>query len=128
MVVIKRDGREVNFDKTKIRDAAYRALCEVDHLHPIENKENMAERLANRLAFRYKGLHRAISVEEIQDDVETELMEEGVYAVAKAYIKYRYEHELMRNASTLDGSPRAFYMVSSNAGNGGRPGGETGQL
>ena len=103
MVVIKRDGREVNFDKTKIRDAAYRALCEVDHLHPIENKENMAERLANRLAFRYKGLHRAISVEEIQDDVETELMEEGVYAVAKAYIKYRYEHELMRNASTLDG-------------------------
>ena len=103
MVVIKRDGREVNFDKTKIRDAAYRALCEVDHLHPIENKENMAERLANRLAFRYKGLHRAISVEEIQDDVETELMEEGVYAVAKAYIKYRYEHELLRNASTLDG-------------------------
>lgn len=103
MVVIKRDGREVNFDKTKIRDAAYRALCEVDHLHPIENKENLAERLANRLAFRYKKLHRAISVEEIQDDVETELMEEGVYAVAKAYIKYRYEHELLRNASTLDG-------------------------
>ena len=33
MVVIKRDGREVNFDKSKIRDAAYRALCEVDHLH-----------------------------------------------------------------------------------------------
>lgn len=103
MVVIKRDGREVNFDKTKIRDAAYRALCEVDRLHPIENKENLAERLANRLAFRYKKLHRAISVEEIQDDVETELMEEGVYAVAKAYIKYRYEHELLRNASTLDG-------------------------
>ena len=103
MVVIKRDGREVNFDKTKIRDAAYRALCEVDRLHPIENKENIAERLANRLAFRYKKLHRAISVEEIQDDVETELMEEGVYAVAKAYIKYRYEHELLRNASTLDG-------------------------
>lgn len=103
MVVIKRDGREVNFDKTKIRDAAYRALCEVDHLHPIENKENLAERLANRLALRYKRLHRAISVEEIQDDVETELMEEGVYAVAKAYIKYRYEHELLRNASTLDG-------------------------
>lgn len=103
MVVIKRDGREVNFDKSKIRDAAYRALCEVDHLHPIENKENLAERLANRLALRYKRLHRAISVEEIQDDVETELMEEGVYAVAKAYIKYRYEHELLRNASTLDG-------------------------
>ena len=88
MVVIKRDGREVSFDKTKIRDAAYRALCEVDHLHPIENKENMAERLANRLAFRYKGLHRAISVEEIQDDVETELMGEGVYAVPRLIENY----------------------------------------
>lgn len=103
MVVIKRDGREVSFDKTKIRDAAYRALCEVDRLHPIENKENLAERLANRLAFKYKKLHRAISVEEIQDDVETGLMEDGIYEVAKAYIKYRYEHELLRNASTLDG-------------------------
>ena len=103
MVVIKRDGREVNFDKSKIRDAAYRALCEVDHLHPIENKENLAERVANRLAFKYKKLHRAISVEEIQDDVENRLMEEGVYEVAKAYIKYRYEHELLRNMSTLDG-------------------------
>ena len=103
MVVIKRDGREVNFDKSKIRDTAYRALCEVDHLHPIENKENLAERVANRLAFKYKNLHRAISVEEIQDDVENRLMEEGVYEVAKAYIKYRYEHELLRNMSTLDG-------------------------
>ena len=103
MVVIKRDGREVSFDKTKIRDAAYRALCEDDRLHPIENKENLAERLANRLAFKYKKLHRAISVEEIQDDVETGLMEDGIYEVAKAYIKYRYEHELLRNTSTLDG-------------------------
>ena len=103
MVVIKRDGREVNFDKSKIRDAAYRALCEVDYLHPIENKENLAERVANRLALKYKNLHRAISVEEIQDDVENRLMEEGVYEVAKAYIKYRYEHELLRNMSTLDG-------------------------
>ena len=57
----------------KIRDAAYRALCEVDHLHPIENKENLAERVANRLAFKYKNLHRAISVEEIQDDVENSI-------------------------------------------------------
>lgn len=103
MVVIKRDGREVGFDKTKIRDAAYKALCEVDHLHPIDNKENLAEQLSERLALRYEKLHRAVSVEEIQDDVETALMEEGLYEVSKAYIKYRYEHEMLRNASTLDG-------------------------
>lgn len=47
--------------------------------------------------------NRTISVEEIQDDVELELMKEGEFAVAKAYVKYRYEHELMRSASTLDG-------------------------
>lgn len=103
MVVIKRDGREVGFEKAKIRDAAYRALLEVDRINPIEDKENLSERIASRLGSRYRKRNRAISVEEIQDDVETELMKEGAYEVAKAYIKYRYEHELMRNASTLDG-------------------------
>lgn len=103
MVVIKRDGREVDFDKSKIYSAIHRALVEVDKLSPIENKEELAQQIANRLQNRYQKRNRAISVEEIQDDVENELMQEGSFAAAKAYIKYRYEHELMRNASTLDG-------------------------
>lgn len=103
MIVIKRDGREVTFDKSKIYNAVYRAFIEVDKLNPIANKEELATLIANRLQSRYRKRNRTISVEEIQDDVETELMKEGAYTVAKAYIKYRYEHELMRNATTLDG-------------------------
>ena len=44
-----------------------------------------------------------MAVEEIQDDVETELMKEGYFTVAKCYIKYRYEHELMRGSNSMDG-------------------------
>lgn len=103
MVVIKRDGREVNFDKHKIYDAIINAFTEVEKITAVGDKEQTATLIANRLQSRYKKRNRTISVEEIQDDVETELMKEGAFAVAKAYVKYRYEHELMRNASTLDG-------------------------
>lgn len=103
MVVIKRDGRETDFERNKIYNAIYNAFVEVDKLTPIDNKDEIAHRITNRLQSRYRKRNRTISVEEIQDDVETELMKEQEYDVAKAYIKYRYEHELIRNASTLDG-------------------------
>ncbi len=103
MVVIKRDGREVVFKKSKIYNAVHRAADEVDKIHPIKDKDDLSKRIAERLYSRYKHRNRTISVEEIQDDVETELMKEGRFALAKAYIKYRYEHELLRNASILDG-------------------------
>lgn len=106
MVVIKRDGREVPFDKKKILNAVIKAYEETERVMPDTVKRGAAEDvssiIASRLYSRYKRRDRAISVEEIQDDVETELMREGAYAVAKAYIKYRYEHELMRSESTLD--------------------------
>lgn len=103
MVVIKRDGREVVFNKSKIYNAVHRAADEVDKIHPIKDKDELSKRITERLYSRYKRRNRTISVEEIQDDVETELMKEGRFDLAKAYIKYRYEHELLRNASTLDG-------------------------
>ena len=103
MVVIKRNGTEVDFDRSKIYKAIYNAFIEVDRLTPIENKDEITKRITARLQSRYRKRNRAISVEEIQDDVETELMRKGEFTVARAYIKYRYEHELLRNASTLDG-------------------------
>lgn len=103
MVVIKRDGREVEFDKEKIFDAVTRACAEVYRTAPAERIEPPAQKISDTLSDKYARMGRVISVEEIQDDVEMELMKAGEYAVAKAYIKYRYEHELMRNASTLDG-------------------------
>lgn len=101
MIVIKRDGKEDRYDKSKICNAVNKAVVEVtgtsdEHCH-------LAQSIAERLDSRYRKCSSIISVEEIQDDVETELMKEGVYDIAKAYIRYRYEHELMRNGSIIDG-------------------------
>lgn len=103
MVVIKRDGREADFDKGKIANAILKAFTEVEKLSAVGDKNEVPKKISTRLYNRYQRRNRAISVEEIQDDVETELMKEGEFVVAKAYIKYRYEHELLRNAFSLDG-------------------------
>lgn len=83
MVVIKRDGREVVFNKSKIYNAVHRAADEVDKIHPIKDKDELSKRITERLYSRYKRRNRTISVEEIQDDVETELMKEGRFDLAK---------------------------------------------
>lgn len=101
MIVIKRDGREVDFDKSKIFNAIFKAFVEVEKLTPCGDKEKIASDIATKLHNRYETLHRTMSVEEIQDDVEIELMRAGAFPVAKAYIKYRYEHELQRNSTGL---------------------------
>ena len=103
MVVIKRDGREAEFDKGKIANAILKAFTEVEKLSAVGDKNEVPKKISTRLYNRYQRRNRVIFVEEIQDDVETELMKEGEFVVAKAYIKYRYEHELLRNASSLDG-------------------------
>lgn len=99
MIVIKRNGQEDRYSVVKINNAIRKAIQEVrDSKH-----EALPDVISHRLDSRYRKRKRAISVEEIQDDVETELMKEGAYDAAKAYIRYRYEHELMRGQSTLDG-------------------------
>lgn len=103
MIVIKRDGREVGFDKSKIFNAVYKAVVEVDKIIPQKDKETLASDIANKLQKKYNKLNRAITVEDIQDDVETELMKSGAYEIAKAYITYRYEHNMIRKANSTDG-------------------------
>lgn len=103
MIVIKRDGREVDFDKSKIFNAVYKAVVEVDKIIPQKDKETLASDIANKLQKKYNKLNRAITVEDIQDDVETELMKSGAYEIAKAYITYRYEHNMIRKANSTDG-------------------------
>lgn len=105
MLVIKRDGREARYTKTKIRNAIKKAVIEVNC---GKRYDHLAETIANRLDARYKKRNCTISVEEIQDDVETELMKERAFDVAKAYIRYRHERELIRNATTLDGKIMAI--------------------
>lgn len=100
MIVMKRDGREDHYSKTKIFNAINKAVKEVTH---GERDESLATKITTRLESRYRKRNRAISVEEIQDDIETELMKEQAFDIAKAYITYRYEHALLRNSNSLDG-------------------------
>lgn len=88
--VVKRDGRVVPFDLNKIQNAISGAAHEVNN-----DMEKSAYLIADEIASNVTD-ESTISVEEIQDIVEQKLMEHGFYDVAKAYIRYRYEHELAR--------------------------------
>lgn len=101
MNVIKRDGKEVNFDRNKIVNAVVKAFKEVDGDAYIEQ---YATDVGKSIAYLIESQEQTMSVEKIQDIVETELMEHNEYAVAKAYIKYRYKRELARKSNTTDGS------------------------
>ena len=103
MVVIKRDGREVPFTRSKIYEAIMGAVEDIKTTTPVDGMDAIAAAITDRLVSRYRKRNRTIFVEEIQDDVEIELMKEKAYKVAQAYIRYRHEHQLRRNSSTLDG-------------------------
>lgn len=91
MKVIKRDGRKVDFDKRKIDKAIDKAFKEVRGV-PCPDAD-----VLHSVSLRIKSQYTdKVEVEQIQDIVEQVLMEKGYYNVAKAYIKYRYDHELAR--------------------------------
>ena len=87
--VIKRDGRKVPFDAAKIKKAIDGACKDVDDEIVGESSSLIASSIEDNTPDE-------ITVEQIQDIVEQKLMEHGFYDVAKAYIRYRYEHELER--------------------------------
>lgn len=99
MKVIKRDGRIVDYDGTKIILAMKKANDEV-HLQDqiTDQKMKDIERLISEMT------RSQIQVEEIQDLIEHSLVQEQKYELAKKYIIYRYKHALMRKANTTDES------------------------
>ena len=98
MKVIKRDGREVSFERNKIINAINKAVAETE-----ENitKDDL-QTIVNRLYERYRKRGYAISVEDIQDDIETELMKGKYFKTAQKYIRYRHKRELIRNSSSIE--------------------------
>ena len=95
IIVIKRDGSEVSYDRTKIIRAISKALIELDgNLWQGYIAENIATSLESYMALY--GIE-CITVEEIQDLVENFLMEGPRPELAKKYIRYRYKRELARN-------------------------------
>lgn len=100
MKIIKRNGSEVNFARQKIAAAADKANRATDQ-YPELSLEQIDE-LALRVEGIASGVGRTLSVEEIQELVETELMRLGAYETAKRYIRYRYVRSLARAANTTD--------------------------
>lgn len=101
--VIKRDGREVKFQKAKITTAIQKASDDVQHRGGSSMPLIAIQTIASELNNTFKARDCAISVEDIQDSIEMALMQRGYYDVARAYIRYRYERQIARNGNTTDG-------------------------
>ena len=101
--VIKRDGREVKFQKAKITTAIQKASDDVEHRGGSSMPLIAIQTIASELNNTFKARDCAISVEDIQDSIEMALMQRGYYDVARAYIRYRYERQIARNGNTTDG-------------------------
>ena len=98
--VIKRNGEEVAFDLEKIINAIKGANKDVDKLHRMNEYQIMA--VADNVAKKIEESTHAVNVEDIQDMVETGIMELRGYEVAQKYVRYRYKREMMRKTNTTD--------------------------
>lgn len=99
MKIIKRNGSEADFDLNKIIVAVSKAnaACKKEELSQSQINE-----IAEYVEFKISKANRALSVEEIQDIVENQIMAQGAFDVARLYVKYRYNRSLIRKANTTD--------------------------
>ena len=100
MKIIKRSGEEKPFDVRKIENAIRKASQAVDYKDALS--EGRIKLIAEEVSGVCAARDRAMTVEEIQDVVETKIMEMGAYEIAKKYITYRYKQNLLRQANTTD--------------------------
>ena len=110
MKIIKRNGSEAVFDIMKIITAVTKAnnvVKEDEQLTPMQIR-----RIAESVENACLGMNRALSVEEIQDLVEHQIMAHGAYEVAKQYITSRYTRSLVRKSNTTD--EKILSLIESN--------------
>ena len=100
MKLIKRNGSEVTFDRSKISAAVRAANLAVDEQYRISELD--VDTIALVVEQACLALGRSVGVEEVQDLVEREIMKLGAFELAKAYITYRYKRELVRRSNTTD--------------------------
>ena len=100
MNIIKRSGAETQFDLAKITAAVEKANDSVPDNEKM-SKEQIAVISANMRTI-CEGMNRALSVEEIQDFVENQIMNQRAFSVARNYITYRYKRELVRKSNSTD--------------------------
>lgn len=99
MLVIKRDGRAVNYDRSKIILAIQKANSEVEPCEKISDEK--IEDIVGSIEAKNR---KRMLVEDIQDIIEQGIMADGKFVLAKTYIIYRYSRELIRKANTTDDS------------------------
>ena len=100
MKIMKRNGSEAVFDISKIIAAIEKANITVKEEERLNQPQIL--HIASTVEEKCKEMHRAPAVEEIQEMVESLIMECGAYEVAKRYIRYRYTRNLVRRANTTD--------------------------
>ena len=100
MKIIKRNGSEVEFDKSKIFKAILKANSEVDDCDKLLVSE--IQTISDNIENECKGYIRSPDVEEIQDMVEDSIMKLGKYNLARTYITYRYKRSMVRQSNTTD--------------------------
>ena len=98
MKIIKRNGSEEVFDINKI----IKAVKKADINSEERSLSGQIEDIAEYVEFKCNKLNRAVSVEEIQDMVENQIMATGAFELAKSYVRYRYKRSLVRKANTTD--------------------------
>jgi len=100
MKIIKRSGQEVAYDISKIIAAVRKAN------NSVVDTERMTDRqidvIADNMVRQCEKMNRSLSVEEIQDMVENEIMNQRAFTVARSYITYRYRRALVRKANSTD--------------------------
>ena len=100
MKIIKRNGSETAFDRSKIAAAVDKANRAGDQAAELSCPQ--VEQIAMNVELAAEKMGRTLNVEEIQELVETELMRHSAYETAKRYIRYRYTRTLARAANTTD--------------------------
>ncbi len=99
MKIIKRNGSEETFNIEKIINAIRKANNSADS--PFLTEEQITD-IADYVEYKCNKIKRAVSVEEIQDMVEDQLMAKGAFELARRYVRYRYNRSLVRKANTTD--------------------------
>ncbi|HAG04985.1 MAG TPA: anaerobic ribonucleoside-triphosphate reductase, partial [Lachnospiraceae bacterium] len=99
MKIIKRNGSEATFDSSKIVNAVTKANDSVEQ--PTLTQPQINE-IADYIEYKCTKLNRSVSVEEVQDMVEDQIMAKGAFEVAKSYVRYRYSRSLVRKSNTTD--------------------------
>ena len=100
MNIIKRSGKEVEFDARKIAEAVRKANLSV--LEQERLSRDQMDEIVRNVEDICSGMGRALNVEEIQDLVENQIMNQKAFHVARNYITYRYKRALVRKSNSTD--------------------------